>query len=246
MSHQFNPNDFFATLGRPYAGERIFDQISDTVYFIKDHLGRYVVVNQTLADRCDFLSKDELVGRTAEDVFPAPLGSDYTQQDLDVLRKGKSIRGQLELHLYPNGRQGWCLTWKEPIMSASGEIAGVSGISRDISSNSDVDKDLDAVSKTLTFIRENIDSPLRLTDLAENAGLSTYQLDQRIRSLFGVSAGQYVTRSRIQAACHLLERTQEPISQIALSCGYGDQSAFTRQFRLSVGITPKAYRKQKQ
>ena len=31
-------------------------------------------------------------------------------------------------------------------------------------------------------------------------------------------------------------------AQIALDCGYGDQSAFTRQFHATVGITPIAYR----
>jgi AraC-like DNA-binding protein len=31
-------------------------------------------------------------------------------------------------------------------------------------------------------------------------------------------------------------------NQIALDCGYGDQAAFTLQFRKSVGLTPRAYR----
>ena len=103
-------------------------------------------------------------------------------------------------------------------------------------------RDLDQVSGALAHIQENLDSPLRLGDLAEMTDLSNYQLDQRIRALFGISAGQYITRCRIEQACHQLERTEEAIGFIALNCGYSDQSAFTRQFGLSVGMTPRAYR----
>jgi AraC-like DNA-binding protein len=57
-----------------------------------------------------------------------------------------------------------------------------------------------------------------------------------------VTAGQYVLRARIEQACHRLRHSLDPISEIALDCGYADQASFTRQFRKSVGLTPSAYR----
>ena len=60
---------------------------------------------------------------------------------------------------------------------------------------------------------------VRLPQLAEMAGLSVYQFDQRIRSLFHVTAGQYLVKVRIDAACDRLAQTNEVIAQIALSCG---------------------------
>ena len=48
---------------------------------------------------------------------------------------------------------------------------------------------------------------------------------------------------RIDAACERLSLSGEPIAQIALACGYSDQSAFSRQFKQAVGISPLAYRK---
>jgi AraC-like DNA-binding protein len=236
---------FFEKLGRSYLGEAIFDQVPDTVYFVKNREGSYVAVNETLVERCGREQKSDLIGKTARQVFPPPLGESFTEQDLDVLNTGRSIHAQLELHLYPGSRRGWCLTWKEPILSVSGEIVGVAGISRDLQSSANVTDDLAAVSEVLNFIRNHLDEPLRLGELAEQANLSTYQLDQRIRALFGISAGQYITRCRIEFACHQLEHTDESISFIALDSGYGDQSAFTRQFRQSVGLTPGAYREQK-
>lgn len=236
---------FLADLGRPWMAVEIFDAVPDIAFFVKDREGRYVVVNQALADRCVGGNRDKLLGRTAAEVFPEELGESFTEQDFEVLREGRAIRGQLELHLYPDGREGWCLTWKEPVANANGEVVGVAGISRDLSFRPDASGDFGAVAEVLGHIDAKLDQTLSMAALAARAGWSTFQLDQRIRALFGVTASQYVTRRRIERSRHLLERTDQSISEIALACGYGDQSAFTRQFRRSVGLPPRAYRERR-
>ncbi|MBL1404609.1 MAG: helix-turn-helix transcriptional regulator [Rhizobiales bacterium] len=84
---------------------------------------------------------------------------------------------------------------------------------------------------------------LRHSEFTQSSGFSEYQLDKRIKALFGLSLSQYITRERIGLACHKLSHSQTPIIQVALSCGYSDQAAFSRQFKQSVGITPIEYRK---
>ncbi len=245
MSEEQAKQKFLEELGRPWMSDEIFDAVPDCVFFIKDREGRYVSVNRALVERCGKKEKRELIGRTAREVFPAHLGESFTEQDFEVIREGRAIRGQLELHLHPNGDQGWCLTWKEPVVNVEGKTIGVSGISRDISSRSEAPHDFEAVATVLDYIESHLDETLRLDDLAEKAELSGFQLDQRIRALFDLTTGQYITRRRIELACYLLERSEESIGFIALDCGYGDQSSFTRQFRQSVGITPGAYRERK-
>ncbi|MGE0211535.1 MAG: helix-turn-helix domain-containing protein [Parvibaculaceae bacterium] len=232
---------FAATLARPFLGDELFDRVPDTVFFLKDREGYYVAVNDTLVERCGLKRKTDLLGRNPREVFPAPLGEAFARQDEAVLAGG-SIHGQLELHLYPGGREGWGLTWKEPLPGGDGRVAGLAGITRDVPTAAGPGPQLDALSGTLDYVREHLDSPLRLPDLAARARLSVFQLDRRIRDLFGLSAGQYVTRARIEHACSRLRQGDLPISRIALECGYADQAAFTRQFRKSVGLTPKAYR----
>ncbi len=234
---------FFAALGPCTWTEDLFDCITDTVYFLKDHAGRYMSLNRTLVQRCGCSSKQDLIGRTAEDVFPEPMGAQITAQDNDVLQASGAIREKLELHLYAGGREGWCLTWKEPLRNSAGQLIGLSGISRDLQSHSGFHSDMDQLSVVLTHIQDNLDSALRLPELAQMAGLSGYQLDHRIRNIFGITAGQYITRARIDHACTLLKQTEEAISAIALLCGYNDQAAFSRQFRQSVSLSPAAYRK---
>ena len=93
-----------------------------------------------------------------------------------------------------------------------------------------------------SFARHHLDQSLRISDLATRAGLSVFQFDQRIRFLFGVSPGQYVTRLRIDHARERLRHSSASISEIALECGYSDQTAFSRQFRKIVQLTPQKYR----
>jgi AraC family transcriptional regulator len=51
-------------------------------------------------------------------------------------------------------------------------------------------------------------------------------------------------RTRLDEAVRRLEDTDLPIATIAGTCGFYDQSQFTRQFRRTVGMTPGAYRHQ--
>ena len=223
--------------------DRLFDGVPDIVFFVKDAKGRYMAVNDTLSSRCGLAGKEQAIGRTAGDLFPAPLGDAFGLQDAEILRDGTTIRDHLELHLYPGGRRGWCLTYKEPVIGKNGVVVGICGISRDLHAPETRDGDFAAMSGAIDHIHKHFDEPLRLPALAEMAGLSVYQFDQRIRSLFHVTAGQYIVKVRIDAACKRLTTTDEAIAQIALSCGYSDQSAFSRQFKQAVGISPLAYRR---
>jgi PAS domain S-box-containing protein len=233
---------FFRRLDHPLLVEHLFDQVPDIAFFIKDHHGRYVAVNKTLYQRCGAKNKEEMIGKKTDELFPAPLGTTFATQDQQVLKTARSINGRLELHLYADGHEGWCLTYKEPILDKNRLIIGVSGISRDLNAFSDRGDDLSSVSDALQYIRQNIDQPLRLPELAAKVNLSVYQLNQRIHALYHVSSGQLITRTRVDAACHMLSATGKSISTVALDCGYSDQSAFSRQFKQTTGLTPKAYR----
>jgi PAS domain S-box-containing protein len=223
--------------------DRLFDGVADIVFFVKDTRGKYVSVNDTLAKRCGLASKQDVLGRTAEELFPSPLGTAFAEQDRALLDGGPAIRDHLEIHLYPGGGSGWCLTYKEPVIAPDGGIIGICGISRDLQQPVETGDDYAALSGCINHIHRHLDQPLRLPALAEMAGMSVYQFDQRIRSLFRLSAGQYLVKVRIDAACAGLRDSARPIAQIALDCGYSDQSSFSRQFRQTVGMPPLAYRR---
>ena len=222
--------------------EALFDRVPDIVYFVKDRNCRYVVVNQTLVERCGRRDKAELLGRTARGVFPSPLGDRFFEQDQRVLASGVAISQNLELHLYPTRLEGWCLTDKIPLVDGSGRIVGIAGISRDLQS-SGLEANLFAeVAPALDRIRSHYGAELRVDKLAAAAHLSVYQLNRRLRTIFGITAIQFITKTRIDAASEMLREQPLSIAEIANACGYFDQSAFTRAFRRTVGLTPRQYR----
>lgn len=235
-------NDFFSKLAEPFTGEAIFDLLPDLVFFVKNRRCEYVVVNQTLVKRCGRQQKTDLIGRRADELFPAPLGGIYRAQDESVMQDGTAILNQLELHCYANGGRGWCLTNKLPLRGRRGQVIGLAGISKDLHAVRERSDDYSAVAEAVHFIQSNFGESLRVTELAARVGLSAYQFEQRIRKIFNLTAGQLIQKTRMEAAERKLRETGDAIANIALDCGYSDQSAFTRQFRQTTGLSPSIYR----
>jgi AraC-like DNA-binding protein len=234
---------FFAQLAEPFTGEDLFDSLTDLVYFLKNARGQYVVVNQALVERCGFRDKRELIGRTADEVYPAPLGRTYRLQDEAVIRTGEPILNHLELQIYPGGVTGWCVTSKVPLRGRTGGVVGLAGISKDVHATSEAGEDYSSLAAVLQHIHAHYDQPLKLQDLADMARLSTYQFEQRMRKIFAITAGQFIHKVRMDAAVRRLRETEASIAKIALDCGYAEQSSFTRQFKATVGLSPARYRR---
>ena len=148
-------SSFFASLAEPFTGEALFDALGDVVCFVKDACGRYVVVNQTLVHRCMAAGKADLIGQTAAEVFPAPLGKRFAAQDAALLRSGRPLLDELELHLYPSGRQGWCLTTKLPLFGKDGHCAGLAGTSRDLLPADESGEEYTTVAKAIAHARQH-------------------------------------------------------------------------------------------
>ena len=60
----------------------------------------------------------------------------------------------------------------------------------------------------------------------------------------GQTYSDFVTRHRITRAKQMLLLTEDPIAEIALACGFADQSHLTRLFRRTVGRPPGVWRRQ--
>ena len=232
----------FGQLDAPFTGEALFDHLHDIVFFIKNPEGQYVIVNETLVRRCGVAHKGQLIGRTTSEVLRPPLGNLFEAQDHKVLRSGESLLEQLELHIYPSQEVGWCVTTKIPLLNRTGKAVGLVGISKDLGVPDKSTDDYQRVARAVQHAEANLSAAPRVVELAEIAGLSRYQLDRRMRRVFGLTTGQFTLRLRIDLARQQLEDTDDSIASIALNAGYSDQSAFTRQFRRATGLTPGDYR----
>jgi AraC-like DNA-binding protein len=219
--------------------QALFDAVPDAVFFIKDRAGCYTHCNLTLVRRLGRQHRSEVIGRSALEVFPLPLGSTYLMQDRRVLC-GELIDNQLEVHLYPNRMPGWCLTFKRPLCQDD-EITGVIGISRDLGQPDSQHSGYKRLQQVIEYMQIHFGENLRVQTLAELAGLSVAQLERHFRRVFQLTPQQLLTKLRIESAMRLL-LGEDSIASIGQACGFADQSAFARQFKAIVGITPRNYR----
>lgn len=219
----------------------LFDAIPGLVFFIKDTQARYVLVNQALAQRCGFKHKADIVGHTAEEVFPARFGPLYTEQDRRVLADGRQLSDQLELHLYYGNQPVWCLTNKLALRNQQGAIIGLAGISRDLQSPQSTHPAYPKLGAVDAYIREHFARPISLAELTAIAGLSIAQLERHCKRIFQLTPRQMIHKARLGEASRLLLHDLS-ITEIALRCGYTDHSAFSRQFRALTGFSPSQYR----
>lgn len=221
--------------------EPVFDTMLDVVFFVKDSEARYVLANRTLAARCGLKDPRTLLGKTAEQVFPTRFGRIYTAQDKAVLASGSKLIEQLELHLYPGRQPGWCMTTKLPLRDAQGKVVGVAGISRDLQAPEGSHPAYQRLAAVARHIQENYARPLQLPQLARQAHMSVAQIERYFHKIFHLTPRQMLIKARLDAASGLLAG-EASITDIATLCGYNDHSAFTRQFKATVGMTPSQYR----
>lgn len=233
---------FMAALVSPWYVERLFDHLPDIVFSLKDRHGRYVSISETVAVRCGLRHRRDAIGKTAFDLFPRPMAERYARQDERLFRTGRAIIDNLDLTVYRDGSSGWCLSTKEPLRNASGDIIGLACISRDLVEPSRAGLIDTAFASAIDHLLEHFGESLRVEALARRAGLSQAQFDRRMKKVFHLSTGQYLAHIRIDHAIGLLREAALSIADIALQSGFTDQSAFARQFRQLTGFTPSQYR----
>jgi AraC-like DNA-binding protein len=222
--------------------EALFDVMQDVVFFVKDNAGRYVVVNQTLVERCGQKNKRALLGRTASEMFPASLAVNYSEQDNFVLTGAGELRDQLELHLYPDRDPGWCLTHKMPVFDAHRKIIGLTGISRDLAMPDHRHPVYHKIAAALRHLHANYAEAIHMADLAHITNLSVAQIERYFQKIFSLTPRQMIIKIRLDAAAGMLADPDKSITDIAADCGYQDHSAFSRVFKSTVGVTPSDYR----
>jgi AraC-like DNA-binding protein len=92
------------------------------------------------------------------------------------------------------------------------------------------------------YIDTHLDTALELHKLAALVGMSPSHFTRSFHKAFGLTPHRYVIQCRILRARELLASTQLPLTEIALTVGFADQSHFCRRFTEGVGVTPGAFR----
>lgn len=97
--------------------------------------------------------------------------------------------------------------------------------------------------RALELIQDRCCEPLTIREIAHEVGVHPYHLARVSRRYTGKTPGDVLRDCRMQKAARLLSHSSIPIGTIALTCGYADQSQFTRSFGRAFGMSPGSFRR---
>jgi AraC-like DNA-binding protein len=97
--------------------------------------------------------------------------------------------------------------------------------------------------RTLAYIEANLASKMNIDGLANVAALSRSHFSRAFKRSLGFSPMEYVVVRRVERAKAMISGTSEPLSGVALACGFADQAHLSRRFRDIVGSSPGRWRR---
>ena len=92
--------------------------------------------------------------------------------------------------------------------------------------------------RALVVMQNNIERPLTLSQITQKIACPPKTLERQFKAQLGASSGQAYRHMRLSVARQLVESTSLTIAEIALRCGYENQSALSRAFKRRFGASP--------
>jgi PAS domain S-box-containing protein len=118
-----------AELNRDFVA--FLENTTDFIYF-KDKAGRFRFCSQTLAKITGHATWRDMIGKHDLEVFPPEMAQIYYEEELPIFRNGVPLLNKIDPFFDESGNKGWVSTNKWPLLDQHGEVAGLFGISRDI------------------------------------------------------------------------------------------------------------------
>ena len=107
------------------------------------------------------------------------------------------------------------------------------------------DSDRQFITKVTDIIHTQMEhNCVNVNNIASALGVSHRQLNRKVSALTGENISRYVLLVRMTHAKRLLDSDKDyTIAEVAIRCGFGETSNFTRSFKAIYNITPSQYRK---
>lgn len=99
---------------------------------------------------------------------------------------------------------------------------------------------INPVKRVREKLLDEITAAHELDTLAQEAGMSRYQLLRAFKNHYGLPPYAYLMDEKIKRSKQMLKEGQ-PLAEVALQLGFSDQAHFQRQFKKRLAVTPKYY-----
>lgn len=99
------------------------------------------------------------------------------------------------------------------------------------------------VRRVAELIHDEWRTNFSLDGLSQAAGVHPVTISKYFRKYFFCTLGEYLRKLKIENSLSLVKNTARSLTEIALACGFSDQSHFTRTFKKITGFLPSEFRK---
>jgi len=237
---------FKSQLSPAHHFDSLFEHMDDIYFFVKDEHYKLIMCNDPLLRLFNLKHRHEIIGKSEYDAFPKTIADAIHEDDQTVIEQEQPLLNRMELIADENQVVKWVLTTKLPLYKKDSSIAGLMGFTRVIERADMIPDTYQMHAKALEHIKNHYNEDIKVQDLAKMCYMSVSHFRKTFKEKFKMSPQQFIIRLRIQIACKLLAHQEADITRIAHECGFCDQSYFTKQFRLNLGVTPKKYKDQLQ
>lgn len=221
----------------------LFEHLPSTYFYAKDEQHRYVGANQlNLRDVFGLSSLEELLGRTDLEFQPPALAEAYHAEDRKVMETRKPLPGQVWLVPHVRGTPKWYVSSKTPMFDASGKVIGIAGVMYSVDEPQDRAAYFRELAPVISYMEGHYTETISMREMARMAGLSSTRFNFRFQQILHMSPTEHLLRLRIDAAKRLLTLSDKTIAEVAMDCGFWDQSHFGKRFLKALGMTPRDYR----
>src|SRR5579875_1196428 len=146
--------------------DALMDSIPDPIYF-KDVSGKLIRVNKACARKFGLRDPSEALGKTGFDIVNAERAKAAYADDQEIIKTGLPLMDKEQRETWPDRPDTWISATKAPFYDAQGRVAGIVGISRDITARKQAEEELRTA-------RENLQAQVQAQTaelVAKNAAL---------------------------------------------------------------------------
>ena len=224
--------------------ETVFNLLPKVIFYAKDHQRRWLACNRAALSLLRKQHQSDILGLREEDFFPQAIAAAISDDDRRILIQGEQIIDRVELIANEYGQLVWVKTSKLPVLSQTNDVVGLVGVTQLLEIQSELPTRFEKFRKVIDTIESSLDNLPSVADLASIANMSPSHFRRSFKQCFGLTPQDFVGQQRLRRAAHMITETDTAIAVIALECGFGDQSHFSRKFRLFFGCPPRSYRQQ--
>lgn len=233
---------FFKNNGIEDHTSMIFDALIGYCYLVKDRDLRFVSCNERLAKAFGAPNKAGVIGKTDDSFIPPHLLKSIREDDINILETGCPVMNKVELVPTGDGFVDWATTTKLPLRDPDGVICGIIGAVRPFGQSTASIAQSEELGPALELIHRSYYENLSVPALASTLNLSLSSFQRKFKACFGMSPKEYIRNLRVRDSCHRIRSSNESLAEIAYSCGFSDQSHFSRVFTRIMKESPSAFR----